>query len=204
LGRARYHTLCIDFQAHGESPGKHVTMGGLEALDAAAGVGFLRQRFPGLPVAVVGTSLGGAAALLADYEVPPEAFVVEAVFADLTSAVGNRLEMRFGKTGRLLTPLLTCQFEPLAGIDPGTISPVRAIAKVGQPVMILYGAVDRHARPAEARALFAAAHEPKELWEVPGAAHVDLHRFATAEYERRVGAFLNKHLQRRNGGAEIQ
>lgn len=195
LGQAGYHTLCIDFQAHGESPGQHITMGHLEALDAAAGVAFLRQRFPRLPVAVVGTSLGGASALLADYERPPEAFVVEAAFADLTTAVDNRMETRFGAGGRLLAPLLTWQFRYIVGIDASEISPVRAIATIKQPVLILHGSADRHARPAEAKALFAAAQGPKEIWEVPGAAHVDLHRFAKPEYERRVGAFLAKYLQ---------
>mgnify|MGYP001819753464 CR=1 FL=1 len=56
-----YTTLSIDFQAHGESPGEQITMGHLEALDAAAGVAYLRDRYPGMPVAVIGRSLGGAA-----------------------------------------------------------------------------------------------------------------------------------------------
>jgi hypothetical protein len=36
----------------------------------------------------------------------------------------------------------------------------------------------------------AAAPEPKTLWVGPGAAHVDFHRFAAAEYEHRVLEFL--------------
>ena len=101
VGRARflsalgYHTLCIDLQAHGESPGEHITMGHLESQNAAAAVAWLQQEFPGTPVAVIGSSLGGVAALLAHYEHPPQAIVVEAVFADVSTAVSNRLEMRF-------------------------------------------------------------------------------------------------------------
>jgi alpha-beta hydrolase superfamily lysophospholipase len=30
-----YHTLSIDVQAHGESPGKNITMGHFESMDAA-------------------------------------------------------------------------------------------------------------------------------------------------------------------------
>lgn len=195
LGGSGYHTLCIDFQAHGESPGQHITMGHLEALDAAAGVAFLRQRFPRLPVAVVGTSLGGASALMADYQTAPEAFVVEAVFTDLTTAIDNRMDMRFGPAGRLLAPLLTWQFRSIVGVDASEVSPLRAIAKIKQPLLIIHGSADRHARRAEAKALFAAAQGPKEIWEVPDAAHVDLHRFAKPEYERRVGEFLGKCLR---------
>jgi uncharacterized protein len=196
-----YHTLCIDFQAHGESPGEHITLGYLEAMDAAAGVAFLRGRYPALPVAVVGTSLGGAAALMADYGYPPEAMVVEAVFADVETAVGNRLEMRFGRLGSMLSPLLTWQIRPMLGIDVAALSPTRAAGKVTQPVFVLFGAEDRHARPAEAKAIYEAIGGPKEIWEVDGAAHVDLHRFAGAEYEKRVGRFLARHL---NPGKEAE
>jgi uncharacterized protein len=147
-----YNTLCIDFRAQGESPGKHITMGYLEAMDAMSGVKFLRERFPGVPVGILGTSLGGAAALMADYIEPPEAFVVESVFADVVTGVGNRLEMRFGSGGRQLSPLLTWQIKPLLGIDVETLSPVRSAARIEQPVFVMYGSEDRRARPTEAEA----------------------------------------------------
>ena len=190
-----YHTLCIDFQAHGESPGEHITFGHLEGMDAAAGVAYLRGRYDSLPVAVVGTSLGGAAALMADYERPPEAMVVEAVFADIDTGVSNRLEMRFGSLGRYLSPLLTWQIRPILGIDVETLSPVKSAEEVTQPVFVIYGAEDEHARPAEAKAIHAVLRGPKKIWEIPGAAHVDLHRFAREEYERRVSDFIATYLR---------
>lgn len=190
-----YHTLCIDLQAHGESPGDHITMGHFESMDAAAGVAFLRERYSGLPVAVIGTSLGGASALMADYAVPPEALVVEAVFADAETAIGNRLEMRLGRLGRLLTPLLAWQIQPALGIDPASLSPARAAESVNEPVFIIYGAEDRHALPFEAQAIYAALKGPKEIWEIAGARHVDLHRYAGMEYEKRVTQFIADHFQ---------
>ena len=81
------------------------------------------------------------------------------------------------------------------GVDANQLSPLKAIAVVRQPVLIFYGSNDRHAKPSEAKALFAAACGPKEIREFPGAAHVDLHRFAPAEYEKCVGDFLAKYLQ---------
>jgi len=38
--------------------------------------------------------------------------------------------------------------------------------------------------------LFERARAPKQLWLVPNAGHVDLHRAAREEYEKRVLAFL--------------
>jgi len=40
--------------------------------------------------------------------------------------------------------------------------------------------------------LFNAAAEPKQLWLVDGAAHVDLHAVNKDEYEKRVLEFLAK------------
>jgi fermentation-respiration switch protein FrsA (DUF1100 family) len=47
-----------------------------------------------------------------------------------------------------------------------------------------------------AQLLFAAARDPKELWLVPNAAHVDFLRFAGDEYGRRVIAFLSTAFSR--------
>jgi fermentation-respiration switch protein FrsA (DUF1100 family) len=43
--------------------------------------------------------------------------------------------------------------------------------------------------------LFAAAAEPKQLWLVNGAAHVDMHAFAKGEYERRILDFMANNLK---------
>ena len=64
-------------------------------------------------------------------------------------------------------------------------------------MLMIHGAVDRHTQIEEARREFAAAAEPKMFWEVPGAAHVDMHDFVSAEYEKRVDAFFARYLARR-------
>ncbi len=188
-----FHTLAIDFQAHGESAGGRITLGHLEAMDATAAVAYLRERYEGLPVAVIGTSLGGAAALMADYAEPPEAMVVEAVFADVPTGIRNRLEIRFGRPGRVLSPLLVAMVRPLVGIAPGRLDMVEAAAGVTVPVLVIHGKEDRHARPAEAERIHGALGGPTEIWSIPGAAHVDLHHFAGNEYEKRVGEFIRRH-----------
>lgn len=200
VGRARflsklgYHTLCIDLQAHGESAGDHITMGHLESQNAAAAVAWLQREFPSTPVAVIGSSLGGVAALLARYESPPQAIVVEAVFADVPTAVANRLEMRFGPWARPLHPLLTFQAVWLLGLNLEELSPVAAAHRVPCPLLVIHGAGDLHAKIGEGRAIYDQAPGRKEFWEIPGAAHVNLHRFATSEYESRVAHFLSVSL----------
>src|SRR5215813_13998262 len=61
--------------------------------------------------------------------------------------------------------------------------------------LFIAGAKDRHTKLAESRELFAAASEPKELWVVEEAAHVDVHQIAKEEYERRILDFFEKRLR---------
>jgi uncharacterized protein len=43
--------------------------------------------------------------------------------------------------------------------------------------------------------LFARANEPKQLWVIPGAKHVDFHDDYRAQYEPRVAPFLQPRLR---------
>jgi pimeloyl-ACP methyl ester carboxylesterase len=82
---------------------------------------------------------------------------------------------------------------PLAG---ATVADAAAVAQLACPVFVIGGADDRHTPADETRAIFAAAHEPKQLWLVDGAAHVDLHGAAGTEYETRIARFLAMHLRK--------
>ena len=93
-----------------------------------------------------------------------------------------------------MAPLLLAQFQPRLGTSVDRLRPIDHMGSLGAPVLILSGTLDQHTTIEEARAIFAAAHPPKEFWAVEGAAHVNLHSYAKAEYERRVSAFLSAHL----------
>ncbi len=194
LRAAGYSVLLFDFQAHGESPGAHITFGHLEAYDARAALKFVHGRLPGIPVGAIGTSLGGAAALLGPQPLSVHALVLEAVYPSIEAAVGNRIAIRFGRAGRLLAPLMLLQLQPRLGLDPAELEPIRQISEVGCPVLVIAGRSDAHTTLADSKELFSAAHEPKGLWVVDAAAHVDFHRFAGAEYERRILDFFKHNL----------
>ncbi|MBX3027681.1 alpha/beta hydrolase [bacterium] len=201
IGRARflhrhgYTVLLFDFHAYGESSGTRTTFGYGEAADAAAAVALLRTLAPGERVAAIGFSLGGAAALLGEQPLAVDALIVEAVYADIRDAVANRLRLRFGPLGPWLAPLLTAQVGWRFGLRLDQLRPVEGMKRVRVPVLIIAGAADGRAPPADAQRLFAAAHEPKRLWIVPGAAHVNFQHFAPGEYEAHVLAFLDRYLR---------
>ena len=199
LRRAGYGVLLYDAQAHGESPGDHITFGYLESEDARAAVAFAKDRRPKERIGFLGVSLGGASALLGSSPIGVSALVLEAVYPRLPDAVANRIAIRLGPLGRYLAPLLLWQAKPRLGFDPEDLNPIDSIGRVGAPLLVVAGSEDAHTPLQESRELYRAAREPKQLWVIDGAAHVNFHGFARQEYERQVLDFFNRYL--RSGAA---
>ena len=63
--------------------------------DVRAAVNFAREHHPGEPVALLGVSLGGAAALLAS-PLPIDALIVESAFPTISEAIHNRIPAALG------------------------------------------------------------------------------------------------------------
>ncbi len=163
------------------------------AVDAA--VAFLEQQAPGRPVAIIGVSLGAASAVLSNANRRVAAIVLESMYPTLDQAVANRLAIRLGAMGRPLAPLLLWQVPLRLHLSSDTLRPIDRLPGLGVPVLIASGSQDRHTPLDETRALYRAAASPRQLWEVPGAAHVDLYRYDAQGYQRVVGDFIRPHLQ---------
>src|SRR3954466_1874987 len=124
------------------------------------------------------------------------AAVLEAVYPSIDRAVVNRLRMRIGPLASVTAPLLLLQLQPRIGVAPAELRPVDHIAKLGCPVLVIAGTRDRHTTLADTQMLFAAARDPKELWLIPDAAHVDYLQFAGDVYRSRIVAFLKSAFAR--------
>ncbi|MEP7212522.1 MAG: alpha/beta hydrolase [Acidobacteriota bacterium] len=194
LFRAGYSVLLFDFQAHGESPGEQITFGYLESRDAQAAVDFVRATAPGEKIGVIGVSMGGAAAVLAQPRLNIDAIVLEMVYPTIEQATSNRLKTNLGGWASILTPLLTWQLYARLGISPDELHPIDRIGDISVAKLIIAGAEDLSTPLEESNELYSRAAAPKELWIVPGAGHVDLSIAAGEEYERRVIRFFGEHL----------
>lgn len=201
LGRARllqaagYSVLLIDLPAHGESSGERVTFGAREGAGVSAALRYLQERLPEERVGVLGVSLGAASLVLSRPSPPPSAVILESMYPSITEAVANRLVMRLGSIGHLVAPLLLWQLPMLSGITAEQLRPLAAISELRTPLLIAAGTDDRHTTWLETERIFSAANEPKELWAVRGAAHVDLHSYDPATYKARILTFFAKHLR---------
>ncbi len=195
LNRLGYAVLLFDFQAHGESTGAHITFGYLESRDAQTAVQFIKTRLPNEKLGVIGISLGGAAAALAEPPLPVDALVLEMVYPDIHRAIENRLARFLGGWARGLTPLLEWQLQPRLGIGPEALRPLECVGAMKVPKLFIAGERDRHTPLIESQELFNAACEPKALWVVAGARHEDLLKVAEVAYEEHVMAFFNQYLR---------
>jgi fermentation-respiration switch protein FrsA (DUF1100 family) len=201
LRDAGYSVLLFDFQAHGESTGSRITFGYREGRDTVAAAGFVRQRVPGEKIGAIGVSLGGAAALLAPGTLAVDALVLEGVYPDIDAATENRVNDTLGPwlgpvLSKPLAWVLALVTAPLLGVAPADLRPIDHMANVRAPLLMLIGAVDTYTTVAETNAMFTRAPEPKSLWIVDGAGHVDLRDHAPEAYRARVFDFLSRHLRR--------
>jgi fermentation-respiration switch protein FrsA (DUF1100 family) len=201
LSRARllagngFSVLLIDLQAHGETPGTAITLGWRESADVRAAHDWLKRNAPLRRIGVIGCSLGGAAVLVGAQPSGFDAVVLEAVYPRVAQAIENRIRIRLGPLAPMLTPLLLVQLQLRLQMSPTDLEPIRAIGRVGSPVLIVAGSRDEHTTLAESEELFRAAAQPKQLWIVDGASHQDFLSFDAAGYVSHVVGFLREHLR---------
>jgi fermentation-respiration switch protein FrsA (DUF1100 family) len=202
VGRARflhaagYSVLLIDLPAHGQSGGERITFGYREADGVKVALRFLRQTLPGERIAAIGVSLGAASVVLASSgNGGPDVVVLESMYPTIEDAARNRLVARLGTVGAELTPVLLSLLQIRLGIGADQLRPIDRLSALQAPVLIAAGTDDRYTSATETKRLFDAAAEPKELWLLKGATHVDLHAFDPRAYESRVSAFLLKYLR---------
>jgi fermentation-respiration switch protein FrsA (DUF1100 family) len=189
---AGYAVFLYDARGQGTSSGDHVSIGLLETRDLQGALAFLRGR--GLrEFGLLGESQGGATIAIAAPELRDIKWVVlESSYPTLRDAIDRRYRGTFGIPGWLGGLLMVPFAEWRLGIDVDDVSPIAHIGEFQCPVFILHGDRDQKTLVAAAHALFARAHEPKSLWIVPGAAHVDLYGYAKGEYEQRLRQFIER------------
>jgi len=120
-----------------------------------------------------------------------DAVVLEAVYPRVAGAIENRIRIRLGPLAPVLAPLLLVQLQPRWHVSPRDLEPIRSIALLGSPVLVVAGSRDQHTTLAESEV------EPKRLWVVSGARHQDFLSFDPAGYGSEVVGFLLDHLRGR-------
>jgi dienelactone hydrolase len=201
LHDAGYAALVLDMRAHGRSGGTRIGLSLLEPRDVGAALDWLKGPHgpAGVPVALLGISMGGATALRTAAARPDVAAVVS---VSGFSSVNDALNDVLAQSGMpkvavaLLTPFMHAALETLYGVWPGRLSTPDDIALIPpRPILIAHGTGDDQISVENAYRLQRAAGGKAQLWIVPGAGHGiwdgDVNAPANAAYRERIVTFLD-------------
>jgi dienelactone hydrolase len=193
-----YGVLLFDRRGEGESEGDPNVFGWDGARDLHAAVAYLKTRPDVDPerIGAIGLSVGGEMLIQAAAESDEFAAIVSeggsgrSIRDDLANADGT-----WGKAGAIASPLPMLALATAVFTDglppPSLESLVRRIDSTA--VFFAYSGQVVEERTAN-RGFYAAAGEPKEIWEVPEGGHIGGITARPAEYEERVIGFFDREL----------
>ncbi len=188
FAQAGYGVLSWDFRAHGRSEGELCTVGYYETLDVEAALDHALAQGGVQWIGLWGGSMGGIAGLRAAIRRPE----IRAIVLD---SVPTSLEGAFETTVKpaLLRHIVRYVAEREAKMGMTEIRPVDRIGQISpRPVLIIQSA-DDHLIPADSgQLLFRAAGEPRSLWLVPHADHLEAFQEWPEAYTDRVITFFEE------------
>jgi alpha-beta hydrolase superfamily lysophospholipase len=207
LAQAGWASLAFDMRGHGQNTREAVVV--LPGLgdDVSAAVAFVagRDDLASLPIAVLGHSMGGAAALLAFSRCEGDpgwdrvrAGIISSAFARVETLTAYVLRKWF-LPPVLFRGLVLWVWQRRLDGDLRAIEPETTIRSVARPLLLTHGARDAVIPDRDMDRLAAAAPEGALIQTIAGAGHTDLVDYP--DYREGVLAFLDRHLAGSAAGA---
>jgi hypothetical protein len=195
LVRHGYGVLLFDRRGEGESEGDPNGFGWQGERDIHAAVAFLQSRPDVDPQRIggIGLSVGGEMMI----EAAAESTALKAIVSEGASSRSVRDELANPGGG----------WQEVIGTGVATVGtalfsnnlPPRSLKslapEISGAVFFVYGERGQPAEQPANQAFYEAAHEPKQIWEVPGSGHIGGTEAQPQEYERRVTAFFDRELR---------
>lgn len=190
LAKKKYGVLAWDARAHGESEGDISTIGYLEVLDVKAALEYAQVQ-PGVQhIGAWGGSMGGATIIRAAAEFPQ----IEAIFID-SSFTSLEEEFNYLVPYPMINPVAKFIITAGTGFTLDDVNPLNDIARISpRPVYIVHSTADAVAPPDSGERLFAAAGEPRFLWEKDNVPHQMMYLDNPRRYQRRLLDFFDEWL----------
>ena len=193
-----FSVLLLETRSHGWSKGGLGGFGWIERDDVKTGARWLRERVPGVPLMIVGSSQGAAATAFALGEEPSlaDALVLDGAYGRMDRAVRGFLDFLFTRRyARLFAPGV-----PLTGLFLG-FSPygkdvAASLYAMGpKPVLMFHGDRDHIAIPSEARRNIAALRGATTVVWQEGMGHAEGRWERTEEYHGALRKFVGELLE---------
>ena len=181
-----FNVLALEYRGYGKSAGSPSLPGVQLDIDAAMRALLERPDVDPRRIVIFGQSLGGALALhyaaRGAQRRALRAVIADSAFADYRLIVQEKLAAFF-----LTWPF---QWLPTFTVD-NDYSPLASIAEVSPlPLLLIHGERDSVVPAHHSQRLYDAAAEPRELWLVPHAGHIQALR--DAKLRQRLSEFLRR------------
>ena len=217
LHPAGYNVLMFDFRGHGQSGGatsrgKYCSLGYYECEDLKTAIRWLKSNstYRGsrvlkgegvsplpLKVGAIGISMGGTVAFMVAAETKElSAVVSDGAYLSFHSAVTSFAKCHFKAPKYPFIPPAVWASGLRLKFNPSELNLEKFMSKISPtPILIIHGSEDKEIQPRDANIIFEKALEPKELWIVDGAHHLESHYVAREDYERKVITFFDRALK---------
>jgi dienelactone hydrolase len=194
MARHGYGVLLFDRRGEGESEGDPNIFGWQGERDIHAAVQFLQSRPEVDPERIggIGLSVGGEMMM----EAAAESGDLKAIVSEGGS--GRSVRDIWANPDRRWPELLGNSVATAATALFTDNLPPRALRSLAPQIQgasfFVYGEKGQPVEKPANDAFYADAHEPKEIWEVPGSGHMKGIEARPQEYESRLVAFFDRHL----------
>jgi len=196
-----YNCLLFDFRAHGESSGKITSFGYREQKDLKTVIDYVLNSpsFNNKQLGLYGISMGGAVSILVSRKYDGvKVLVVDSSFTTLQSALERHSKLMYHIPGWIARYPFRSVYVLRFFKDPVKISCLEEVKKFDKKaIFFINGENDIKTPKRYAKELYDEANEPKKLWIIPTAGHLDGFYQVNEAYIDKVIDFFNKYLPRK-------
>lgn len=198
LNEEGFNLFLFDFRAHGLSAGRVTSFGWQEQRDLAGALTFLGQHpeVPARPYGYYGISMGGAVGLMvAAKDERIGAIAADSPYPSLHDSLGRHVGLLYRLPKFPFLGLIAATYRLRFGAWPAAMAPEDAIGNISpRPVLLIQGEADRRMTAEGARRMYERAGQPKDLWIIPGAGHLEGPGRQPDAYRKRVTEFFSASL----------
>ncbi|MFC6171222.1 alpha/beta hydrolase [Loigolactobacillus jiayinensis] len=194
-----YNVLLPDNRGHGDSQGNVIGFGWLDRKDYLQWARqVVAKNGQNSEIVMFGISMGAAGMVMAsgEQQLPQiKAYAVDSPYTSVEDEITYEAKQQYNLPKYPLVPVTSLVTRIRAGYFFGEASAVKQVRKNHKPIYFVTGTADKFVPHYMTKKLYQADHSPKEMWLVPGAAHVKSFSKQPVAYQQHLKQFLTKYVK---------
>ncbi len=196
-----YNYLLPDLTGHGRSEGDYIGFGSFDAKNILLWVDYLINRFgEDIEIILHGISMGAATVMNCNEMSPPDQvklIIEDCGFTSASEIMDNTLKDQIGFSLKPLISLGSVFSKIKAGYFFEESNPLKNMNKAKNPILFVHGMEDTFVPFEHGKRLYEACNVEKDYLWVPNTVHAFSYYNAKDEYEAKIKAFIEKHMDKK-------